>query len=73
MLSTTLPASGAERREYTSFLHVLTTQGQLPDAHPLSRSVVNACKKRVLREWLEHHATAGTNLVDFLTERLTTQ
>jgi hypothetical protein len=70
LLSTTIPASGTERREYTTFLNALATQGALPDAHPLSRSVVNACKKRVLREWLEHHAQAGTNIVDFFAERL---
>jgi hypothetical protein len=73
LLAVKLPESGAERREYTSFIKALRASGELPDAHPLSRSVVNACKKRLLREWLEHHANAGTNIVDFLTERLAAQ
>lgn len=73
LLTGKIPESGAERREYTSFVNALAADGRLPDAHPLSRSVVNACKKRLLREWLEHHAQAGTNIVDFLTQRLSAQ
>lgn len=71
LLSTAVPASGSERREYTSFVNALRLDGQLPDAHPLSRSVVNACKKRVLREWLEHHAAAGTDMPTHLSQFLT--
>jgi len=70
LLAVKLPESGAARREYTSFVNALGALGELPDSHPLSRSVVNACKKRVLREWLEHHSKAGTDIVDFLTTRL---
>jgi hypothetical protein len=73
LLAVKLPESGAQRREYTSFINALQDSGELPDSHPLSRSVVNACKKRLLREWLWHHAKAGTNIVDFLTERLSAQ
>ena len=72
LLAVQLPESGAERREYTSFVNALAAQGQLPDAHPLSRSVVNACKKRVLREWLEHHAAAGTDMPAHLSHFLNT-
>jgi hypothetical protein len=56
LLAVTLPESGADRREYTSFVNALGASGELPESHPLSRSVVNACKKRVLREWLEYAA-----------------
>lgn len=73
LLAVKLPESGAARREYTSFINALADQGELPDAHPLSRSVVNACKKRLLREWLQHHAKAGTDIVKFITERLAAQ
>jgi len=70
LLAVQLPESGAARREYTTFVSALVATGELPESHPLSRSVVNACKKRLLREWLEHHAQAGTDIVDFLTQRL---
>jgi hypothetical protein len=58
---------GAERIEYNTFLAALNL-GKLPDAHPLSRSVVNACKKRVLREWLMQHAADETDVHALLTD-----
>jgi hypothetical protein len=68
LLSKTIPAKGAERREYTTFLNALADQGELPESHPLSRSVVNACKKRVLREWLEYFAEGEWDLAGFLAD-----
>jgi hypothetical protein len=56
---------GAERIEYNTFLAALG-QGHLPEGHPLSRSVLNACKKRVLREWLMEHVENDTDIVPHL-------
>jgi hypothetical protein len=37
-----------------------------PQGHPLADSVLNRCKKRVLREWLCYHAGRGTDLLTLL-------
>jgi len=59
-------SKGAERIEYNTFLAALNL-GKLPEGHPLSRSVVNACKKRVLREWLMQQAADDTDVAVLLT------
>lgn len=59
------------RQAYNTFMAALT-QGRLPDSHPLSNSVVNRCRKRVLREWLLEQAANDTDVAALLT-RLETQ
>jgi hypothetical protein len=59
--------TGPARIEYNVFLAALG-QGQLPEGHPLSRSVLNACKKRVLREWLIQHAADETDMLALLAD-----
>jgi hypothetical protein len=45
------PNGGEERRQHAAFLDALG-RSEWPAHHPLARSVTNAFKKRVLREWL---------------------
>lgn len=68
LLARTVPTTGTERLEYRTFTAALEAEGKLPDAHPLSRSVVNACKKRVLREWLHYVARWELDLADYLAD-----
>ncbi len=59
--------SSSGRLQYNTFLAALNLGG-LPDDHPLSRSVLNACRKRVLREWLMQHASEDTDMPALLAE-----
>jgi len=68
LLARTVPASGPERLELRTFTAALEAEGKLPESHPLSRSVVNACKKRVLREWLEYFAQGEYDVAGFLAD-----
>jgi len=55
LLSEPPSADVLERRRRAGFLDMLLT-GQWPEGHPLARTVANACKKRVLREWAIQYA-----------------
>lgn len=55
LLAEPVPADKFERRGRTGFLNELLA-GNWPAGHPLAKTVANACKKRVLREWAMQYA-----------------
>lgn len=56
----------AGRQAYNIFLSALA-KGVLPD-HPLSKSALNRCRKRVLREWLLEQAANETDVAALLAQ-----
>lgn len=56
-----------ERQRATSFAVALDAN-RWPAEHPLARSVVNACKKRILREWLMERVMEDADLDTLLRE-----
>ena len=56
------PLDKTERRQFHTFIDILADGGKWPAGHPLAKTVGNACKKRVLREWLMQCAAEETNV-----------
>ena len=56
------PLNKTERRQRSTFIDILADGGAWPAGHPLARTVGNACKKRVLREWLLQCAAEETDV-----------
>ncbi|MCB2379827.1 hypothetical protein LGH70_19680 [Hymenobacter sp. BT635] len=54
------------RRQVKTFAHQL--RHGWPAEHPLATTVINNCKKRVLREWIRYHVARGTDLLTWLTD-----
>jgi hypothetical protein len=50
---------------HRSFAQLLRT-GAVPGSHPLAAHWRTNCQKRQLRQWLLHHAAAGTDLLPWL-------
>lgn len=61
------PADLLQYRQGQQFWELLRA-GKWQDGHPFADSVVNACRKRLLREWLYYHLGRGTDLRALLTE-----
>jgi hypothetical protein len=72
LLTAPAPKDKHERRQLSSFLDVLVT-GHWPANHPLSRTVANACKKRVLREWVLQYAAEEIDTAAILSSLVTQQ
>lgn len=65
LLTAPTPKDKHERQRLNSFLEVLLT-GHWPANHPLARTVANACKKRVLREWVLQYAAEEIDTASIL-------
>jgi hypothetical protein len=65
LLTSPPPADKFERRGRAGFLETLLA-GQWPEGHPLAKTVANACKKRVLREWVIQCAAEETDVPTLL-------
>jgi hypothetical protein len=57
-------AEQQQRKKIQTFGEVL--RRGFPGGHPLANSVKNACKKRLLREWIYYHNARGTNYLTLL-------
>ena len=59
------PQSMDDYRHARSFWDLLRA-GKWPKDHPFADSVVNACRKRLLRDWIKYHLSIGTDLEQHL-------
>lgn len=60
------PPDGMEAyRHGRSFWEALRA-GKWPENHPFADSVVNACRKRLLRDWIKYHLSIGTDIEQHL-------
>ncbi|TGE23507.1 hypothetical protein [Hymenobacter metallicola] len=55
-----------QRRQVKTFAQQL--RFGWPAEHPLATTVINNCKKRVLKEWIRYHIARRTDLFTWLTE-----
>lgn len=62
MMKGPAPLDKSARRQRTTFIDILADGGAWPAGHPLAKTVANACKKRVLREWLQQCADKETDV-----------
>ncbi|MDF7809943.1 hypothetical protein [Hymenobacter sp. YC55] len=59
------PQSMDDYRHGRSFWDLLRA-GKWPENHPFADSVVNACRKRLLRDWIKYHLSIGTDIEQHL-------
>jgi hypothetical protein len=60
------PPGGLEEYRYGRAFKDHLRAGKWPENHPFADSIVNACRKRLLKEWMYYHLGRGTDIVQHL-------